>query len=211
MDAPSIVDVPEHDLVPLLLNHNVLSQMVFAATGSQIPSEVHLRVPFPALLNSDEQGDVDALVHQYGTPELAAAYEFKRVKIAPHTFDTGAPNKLSAISKAVQQANALERIGFSRVALVILVVTDGRQRVDFNFAFRGATPDLLRTVDNAIDVSRLHVDIGVFRLEVVQPVDRHVSESGGISGKAYRLPKVRGQPAELTDRIRQYASRKAGP
>jgi hypothetical protein len=132
------------------------------------------------------------------------------VKIARHTFDTGSPNKLSAISKAVQQANALERIGFSQVALVILVVTDGRERVEFNFAFRGATSDLLRTVDNAIDLSRLHPDIGVFRMEVVQPVNRPVAESGGISGKAYRIPKIREQHSELTTRIRQYASTNSG-
>jgi hypothetical protein len=208
MDAPSIADVPEHELVPLLLRHSALSQMVFAVTGSQIPSEVHFRVPFSAL-GSTEQGDVDALVFQSDSPELAAAYEFKRVKIAAHTFDTGTPNKLSAVSKAVQQANALERIGFSRIALVILVVTDGRERVQFNFAFRGATSDLLRTVDNAIDLSRLHPDIGVFRMEVMQPVDRHVAESGGISGKAYQRPKMRTQGPELTDRIRQFAAREA--
>lgn len=205
MDAPSIADVPEHELVHLLLSHNALSSMVLAATIGQGLSQVRLRVPFPAILSSGEQGDVDALVYPRGTPERSAAYEFKRVKIARHTFDTGSPNKLSAISKAVQQANALERIGFSQVALVILVVTDGRARVEFNFAFRGATSDLLRTVDNALDLSRLHPDIGVFRMEVVQPVNRHVAESGGISGKAYRIPKIREQNSDLTTRIRQYA------
>jgi hypothetical protein len=128
------------------------------------------------------------------------------VKIAAHTFSTGSPNKLSAISKAIHQANALERIGFSIVVLAILLVTDGRERIEFNFAFRGASHDLLRTVDSAIDLSNLHEDVGVCRFEVVQPIDRDFTMSGGISVKAFRIPSIRQQPPDLTERIALYAS-----
>lgn len=208
MDARSIAEVPEHELVPLILRHDPLRRMVLAATGAHFGSVVHFRVPSSELCSDASAiGDVDALIYQSMTPEFAAAYEFKRVKVARQTFRTGRPNKLSALSKAVHQANALERIGFSRVALVVLLVTDGRERVEFNFAFRGATPELLRTVDTAIDLSDLHPDVGVFRMEVVQWTDRDITLSGGISGKSFRMPRIRSQSSQLTGRIKGYAYR----
>ena len=211
MDARSIVDVPEHELVELLLNDDLLRSMILSAGGARLESRIHFRVPSLELAPElGEDGDVDLLVCGNEEPHQAIAFEFKRVKIARHTFDTGSPNKLSAISKAVHQANALERIGFSTVVLGILLVTDGRERVEFNFAFRGASHDLLRTVDAAIDLSRLHVDVGVCRFEIVQPLDREFTMSGGISAKAFRIPKIRLQRAELTRRIKLYESREAG-
>jgi hypothetical protein len=211
MDARSIADVPEHELVELLLRDEPLRGMILSAAGANRAFQIHFRVP-SAVLAADPtaNGDVDLLVYEDSAPELAVAYEFKRVKIASHTFNTGSPNKLSQLSKAVRQANALERIGFSTVVLAILLVTDGRTRIEFNFAFRGATHDLLRTVDSAIDLSELHPDIGAHRFEVVQPLDRDFTMSGGVSVKAFRVPKIRPQPMELTQRIQAYASRAPG-
>jgi hypothetical protein len=195
----------------MLIKDDLLRGMILSAAGAHLASHIHLRVPSQELApDSGENGDVDLLVYGDAGPQQAAAYEFKRVKIAPHTFSTGSPNKLAAIAKAVHQANALERIGFSTVVLAILLVTDGRERVEFNFAFRGASHDLLRTVDSAIDLSDLRADVGVCRFEVVQPIDRDFTMSGGISVKAFRIPKIRQQPLELTQRIHLYGSRVAG-
>jgi hypothetical protein len=184
--------------------------MILSAAGANRASQIHFRVPSAKLsADSAANGDVDLLVYEDSAPESAIAYEFKRVKIASHTFSTGSPNKLSQISKAVRQANALERIGFSTVVLAVVLVTDGRARVEFNFAFRGATHDLLTTVDSAIDLSELHPDVGAHRFEVVQPLDRDFTMSGGISVKAFRIPKIRPQPLELTKRIQACTSRSA--
>jgi hypothetical protein len=208
MDARSVADVPEHELVELLVNDHLLRSMILSATGSNSATRMHLRVPSSELApDRNELGDVDLLVYDETTPHLAAAYEFKRVKVTRDAFYTGSPNKLAQISKAIQQANALERMGFNRVALAIVVVTDGRERVEFNFAFRGASHALLRTVDSAIDLSGLHADVGACRFEVVQPIDRDFTLSGGISAKALRIPRARGQRPELSERIELYHSR----
>ncbi len=211
MDARSIADVPEHEIVELLLEEEPLRGMILSAAGAHRASHIHFRVP-SAELTSDRRkdGDVDLLVYGDAGPQSAAAYEFKRVKIARHTFKTGTPNKLSAISKAVHQANALEQIGFSAIVLAVLLITDGRERLEFNFAFRGASHDLLRTVDSAIDLSDLHPDVGVCRFEIMQPINRDFTMSGGIMVKAFRIPNIRTQPQELTSRIELYASRAAG-
>ena len=210
MNARSIVDVPEHELVELLLEEKPLRSMILSAAGAHYASRCQFRVPVEQLApTSGEKGDVDLLIYSDEAPEHAAAFEFKRVKIAQHTFQTESPNKLAQISKAVHQANMLERIGFSIVILGILLVTDGRGRVEFNFAFRGASHDLLRKVDAAIDLSQLHPDVGVHRFEVVQPIDREFTMSGGISVKSFQIPRIRTQSTELTRRIQLYASREA--
>jgi hypothetical protein len=211
MNTRSLAEIPEHDLVPLILRHSALRGMVLAAAGAHGADKMYFRVPAAALSgHADEVGDVDALVYTSGAAQLAAAYEFKRVKIMPHTFETVMPNKLGEFSKAVHQANSLARIGFSRVVLAILLVTDGRERSEFNFAFRGATTELLRRVDSAFDLSELHPDVGVFRIEIVQPMDKDVTLAGGISGKAFRIPTLRNQPIDLTNRIERYVSQFAG-
>lgn len=208
MDARSVADVPEHELVELLVRDPLLRSMILSATGSTVASRMQLRVPSSELApDRNELGDVDLLAYEEAALHLAAAYEFKRVKVTREAFYTGNPNKLAEIAKAVHQANALERIGFSRVALAIVVVTDGRERVQFNFAFRGASHELLRTVDTAIDLSGLHPDVGACRFEVVQPIDRDFTLSGGISAKVLRIPRVRNQPPKLAERIELYASR----
>ena len=94
MDARSIADVPEHELVELLLKEGPLRSMVLSAAGAHGASQAHFRVPSPELApDSHKNGDVDLVVYNEATPHLAAAYEFKRVKVSPPTFSTGRPNK----------------------------------------------------------------------------------------------------------------------
>jgi hypothetical protein len=210
MDARSIGDVPEQELVESLVADRILRSAILSAAGATNASRFLLRVPIADIAaESGEKGDVDLVAYPGSDTHLAAAYEFKRVKISSHTFHTGKPNKLAELSKAIQQANALARLGFNRVVLAVLLVTDGRERTEFNFAFRGATNDLLRTVESAIHMSDLHKDVGVCRFEVVQPIDREFTLSGGIGIRALRIPKVRRQPDELTSQIEHYASRTA--
>ena len=127
MNIRSVAEIPEHDLVPLLLQRSALQGMILAAAGAHGADKMYFRVPAVALSGeASDLGDVDALVYAAGAPEFSAAYEFKRVKIMPHTFHTGMPSKLSELAKAVHQANALERLGFNRLVLAMVIVTDGR-------------------------------------------------------------------------------------
>jgi hypothetical protein len=209
VDAKAVTDVPEHELVMAIFAHDILRGMVLSASGSTPDARVFLRVPGAEVSPGgvSKVGDVDALVVSPDHPELAAAYEFKRVKIARHTFDTGMPGKLTELHKAIHQANALATVGFSLVVLTIVVVTDGRGRLDFNFVFRGASAELLRTVDAALDLSDLDETVGVFRPELVQPVDADITLSGGMSAKVVRPPRRRSQPAALTESIKKLLSR----
>jgi hypothetical protein len=97
-------------------------------------------------------------------------------------------------------------LGFSRVVLSVLVVTDGRSRGEFNFAFRGPTGEIIGKINRAFDLTDLHGDIGVARIEIVQPVDKDFTLAGGIGGRFLRDPAPREQSASLTVAIQQYAA-----
>src|SRR5713101_6153300 len=100
MDAPSIAAIPEHDLVPLLLGHGMLRGMILAAAGATTADRFLFRVPVEAMApKAGEAGDIDALVYTSSAPNFTSAYEFKRIKILPHTFATRTPNKLQELDK----------------------------------------------------------------------------------------------------------------
>ncbi len=200
MKSPSVGDVSESALVKEILHHSTLRSMAFRAVGASLDTRFWLEVPYHDL-GIDGDGDVDALFVRPEQPQHSTAVEFKRVKVTSDTFSTRAPNKLTGLSKGVRQANRLAEAGFRRAMLGILVVTDGRERTDFNFVFRGADIELLKIIDAALPDENLHADVGVFRLEIVQPLDRPFTLSGGITGKLVRSGALREQPEQLTGAI----------
>ena len=75
------------------------------------------------------QSDVDVLLCDTANPGEAVAYEVKRIKFGMRALrEGGKPNKLRELSKAVEQANRLAKVGFWKVFLYIIVVVDSRVR-----------------------------------------------------------------------------------
>ena len=74
MEARSIVDVPEHELVEAIIKDDLLRGMILSAAGAHLASHFHLRVPSQDLApDSGENGDVDLLVYGDAGPQQAAA------------------------------------------------------------------------------------------------------------------------------------------
>lgn len=207
MQQRSLADIPEPELVDTLCRDSMLRRWLFSPflTG---PQDTHfLRVPFAELATPKPPGgDVDAVLLPAGDAGRAVAYQVKRVKVSDTTFHTLMPGKLGEIRKAVQQANATLSLGFSRVVLAVLVVTDGRSRAEFNFAFRGPTGEIMGTIHRALDLTDLHQDIGVVRIEITQPIDKDFTLAGGIGGRYIRDPAPRDQSASLTVALQRYAA-----
>jgi len=181
--------------------------MLVGAAGTAPDPEMLFAVPTRDLgtpIAEGAPGDIDAVIFPADRIEFATAFEFKRVKVQAHTFLTRMPGKLGELKKGVRQANGLQRMGFHRIVLAVLVVTDGRERTKFSFIFRGASATILQDVDSAIDLSELHDDVGAFRLEIIQPLDRDITLSGGITGKAHRIGRTRQQSEQLTQALGAY-------
>lgn len=148
-------------------------------------------------------GDIDVLVIDPDAPQHATAIECKRLKVRAGTFETLLPGKLQGLRKGVHQANGLLAMGFHRTFLAILVVTDGRERDAFNFAFRGLTPELVRAVDTFPDRERLEDAVGLVFIEITQPIDKDIALASDIGVRVLRHPMGQQQPADLDDRLRE--------
>ena len=155
-------------------------------------------------------GDVDALLLPAGEPGQAVAHQIKRVKVSANTFHTLRPGKLGDLRKLIHQGNATVALGFARVVRSVLLATDGRSRVEFNFRGRGPTGEIIGVVGRALDLTDLDRGIGVARIEIAQPVNQDITLARGVGGWFVRPPAVRDQPAALPTAVAAYASSHAG-
>ena len=156
----------------------------------------------------EQLGDIDLLLVPRETQ--AVAIQFKRVKVPTTAFATGNPGKLRGLKKGVHQCNDLVSRGFYRVMLGIILVVDGRERTEFNFAFRGATDEHLRAVKSAVDQDLLSARAGIFIIEIAQPLDRDITLSGGIGPMVLRWGTTGAQPEHLTRHLRDWMDWGAG-
>src|SRR5437016_540689 len=201
MDAPSIADVPEHDLVEVVFT-NPLFEQVAVPPQTRGPISYRLRVtPKQLDLPPNAFGDVDALVLTANDPSSARASEYKRVKVSTKTFTTGRPNKLQELRKAAEQANELAEAGFSRVWMQVIVVTDAREVTGGQFQLVPRVFEIRDLVRANIPFGELHPSVGVHVMHLVQPVDRPVTDAGQFGGDVMRTVQPQTQPEALTRAI----------
>ena len=155
-------------------------------------------------------GDIDVLIADPQYPEASLAIEVKRVKIQAATFHTGMPGKLQDLQRGVQQANLLADLGFHRTFLVVAVVVDGREREQLNFASRGPTFDLVEAIDNFPGRARLAPHVGLAFVEIVQPVDKPITDAGGIGVRVVRHSTAVQQPLSVTAAITRLLNARQG-
>lgn len=148
--------------------------------------------------NAKGPGDIDVLLSTSPHHENALAIEVKRVKIDAGMFYTGMPGKLQDLRRSVRQANLLGRLQFSRAMLLIIVVTDGRERHGLNFAFRGPeVPMLRKAIDEFPDRERLAPNVGLAFIELTQPVDKAIKDAAGIGIRGTFEPRRQRNPRQL--------------
>jgi len=121
------------------------------------------------------------------------------VKVSEQTFQSGQPNRLSAIDELKRQTNLLAELGFAQVLAFAIVVVDSRAQNRGAYRFGGLTRDLRSTIDNVLNVSGLHPSAGLMQYELVQPIDDRPLGTGTFEGRLVRVPTVRPQAREITD------------
>lgn len=203
MEAPAATDIEEARLV----------RWMFGEEGSLVcPIREEIRVgrwaktlfevPTVELVpEAAGPGDIDVLLIEGPSHERAIAIEAKRIKIPPHAFRTGRPGKISGLKQGVAQANLLQRLGFSRAYLLIAIVTDGREREEFNFAFRGPPLEMMREIEGFGGAAALHPEVGLGFVYVTQPVDKDIQWAGAIGVSMARHSQEREQSASITEAL----------
>jgi hypothetical protein len=121
---PSLVDIPESELVRRLLTDPHWQQRIVGIHG--IPDDAR---PYPevSLDGLDAKGDIDILLVAPLHPQFATAIQVKRIKVKDTTFVSGTPNKLEALDELKRQANLLADLGFAQVFSFAMVVVDSRK------------------------------------------------------------------------------------
>src|SRR5262249_52221908 len=147
MDAPSATKIHEADLVRWLVCESPAGRMLLEQLGIEDQASGLFEIPTERLCSgASAPGDVDLLLIPAKDTQQCIAFECKRITIPPAAFHTGLPGKLRGLERGVRQANALARIGFSRVFLMVVMVTDAREQAGGFWC--GSTPELIKLVDN---------------------------------------------------------------
>ncbi len=192
-----VTELTEAELTDLVAGHGVLA----AALGRELRlppfARTYIRVPLPDV--ASRPGDVDLLAFAPSRPDVALAIECKRVKVSSAAFTTTAPTKLRAASRGVKQASALWQLGFHRVALLVIVAVDGRERVEYNFAHRGLSTSLLRAIYGAFDEMAMPQELGLVMIELVQPEPKPVHEAASFGIQWLADGVTQQQPQHLTE------------
>lgn len=205
MDTVSATDVHEAELARWLFTASASSRLIAEELGlipeMQLTFRTDTRVLAPTARGP---GDIDVLAVSETYPEQGIAVEVKRVKMPSVSYLTSRPNKLQELEKGCTQVGLLREIGFHRSYLLIAVVADGREQTEAGFPFRGPTPVLVEAVKEKLRSLNFHPDVGVVVVEVTQPVDRNIQDSGAIGIWTYQQASMIQQSSELTANIASF-------
>ena len=209
VESRSVTDIPEAELCRWLFSDPTVSAPLCRDLELAPSTLAAFSVPTNCIVpNVEGPGDIDVLLSTSPHHENALAIEVKRVKVDVDTFHTGMPGKLQDLRRGVQQANLLGRLQFSRAMLLVVVVTDGRERHGLNFAFRGPeVPMLRKAIDEFPDRKRLAANIGLAFIELTQPVDKAIADAGSIGIRVDLRPTLAAQSEAVTAAVRAYFDR----
>jgi len=205
MDAAAALDIHEAELARWLFTAWTPARLLASELGFGCDTRLAFRIDPSSLAGiGAAPGDIDVLAIDHAHPDQATAIEVKRVKLRPEAYLTAQPNKLQELDKGCRQAGLLRSMGFCRSYLLVAVVADGREQTDVGFPFRGPPPALVRVVRDKLRSLPFHSDVGVVVVEVTQPVDKDIQDSGAIGIWTHQHAQGTEQDSALTDRLRAF-------
>ena len=205
MEATSATEVQEAELAQWLFTAFAPSQLIASELGlipeMQLAFGIDAKILAPTARGP---GDSDVLAVNATCPEQTVSIEVKRVKMSSDSYLTSQANKLQGLQKGSNQVGLLREIGFHRSYLLVAVVADGREQTKVNFAFQGPTSTLVKAVKEKLCSISFHPDVGVVVVEVTQPVDKSIQDSGAIGIWTHQRASMIQQPLELTAKIASF-------
>lgn len=165
-----------------------------------------VNVQHPLTNQNEKPGDIDLLLIHPLHFHWCMAFECKKIKI--NSSDQYVRiNNASKIKKAVIQANACRKLGFSLTYLIIIIQEDGSELTTPNVLLRQGKSPAIDGLYNLPYEYDLHKDIGVVFIYVSQITGRSVKKTYMLSISIDRpaFPQIQS-PHITNNAISLYAS-----
>lgn len=199
---------PEEEIIRWILG-SPAKDLLFDELKIEPDSFVDCSVKRPVIENPQEKpGDIDILVCDGGVAEHAIAFQCKPVTVTAFNQDGDDINKLPDIKDAVLQVNKQrDTFGFYKNYLMVIVKAYGRKRAESNILFRGPSQGTLKQIYEFPYRGRLHDDVGIIFLEIVQPTGKSFNRMAQINICVDKGAATLSQPSRLTNRVKDYMQR----
>jgi len=201
-EACSITLLSEQFIIKFVFNHESAKELIFKKLDIPLNSKVVFEVKHP--LVSPREPDIDVMIYKESEPHKTIAIQVKRVKVEAVSQKKDKVNKIEDIKKGIKQANITKDLGFYKVYLMILAEVDGRERKEYNFLSRGMTPQTFTQLYEIATFEKLYREIGIIIVEIVQPVDKDITQAGAIGVCLLRDAKPEEQKEKLTNKIKGF-------
>jgi hypothetical protein len=185
--------------------------LLLAELGVKGDAFVEYSVKQPIVENpQDKPGDIDILICHPDSPHQAIAVQCKPVVVRSlNEHEDDDVRRLGRMPGLVQQANLQRsKYGFYRNYLAILIKVDGRKKTEFDPLIRGTSPETFQTIYEFPDRERVHKDVGIVFIEIVQPTGKSYDDQLilciCVDTEASRL----SQTPNLTNRVEELMRRK---
>lgn len=199
---------PEEEIIRWILA-TPAKDLLFDELGIKPDSFVDCSVTRPVIENPQEKpGDIDILVCDGQVAEHAIAFQCKPVTVTAFNQDGDDINKLPDIKDAVFQANKQRnKFGFYKNYLMVIVKAYGRKRAENSVLFRGPSQGTLKQIYEFPYRERLHDDVGIIFLEIVQPTGKSFNRMVQINICVDKDAATLSQPSRLTNRVKDHMQR----
>ncbi len=208
----SVTAIEEAELCRRMFAHPILARELSEKLGFTGAFRGMFEIPTRQLVpDAPGPGDIDLIACDPAHAQETHVFQVKRVKVSERTFANMAPTKLERCEHGVIQTNLLGGLGFHRTWLLVVVVTDGRERPALNFFCRGITFELMDVVVSHPLFNDLAPEAGLAFVFLDQPVDKDISLAGGFHIDVRRRPSNHQQPDWLTAAVRELFAQRTAP
>lgn len=146
-------------------------------------------------------GDVDLLIYNPEYPDSSIAIEVKIFKKKQENFCNDFVSNINRIRKGLCQAEGLQKMGFSSVFFMPIIVANTSILEHRNLASRTVDESNWGKIVNEFLACKKEREIGLMALEICQNTAKPFIESGSVSGFMYFKYKA-NQNSCITDKIR---------
>ena len=134
-------------------------------------------------------------------PDIAIAFECKRVKSVSLEDQTAKVNNTEKIKHGVLQVNKYQKLGFHQTYLMIILLDDGRNYRTPNTLFRSTNIDELKQLYDLPFKEPLHTAVGVIFIILNQPTGNDINLTGAIAFCLDKPAEILEQKKSLTSKI----------
>lgn len=200
-----ITSLNESELVKWMLESESRTECFFGRVLlKDLAYQILQTISTPIIQVGEKPGDTDILVYPQDHPDLAIAFEVKRVKVNIDEDDVENINKdTKVVKKGIKQANQLRKLGFHQTYLVVIIVTDGKNRTSKDIPFRYADSDRIRSLYDLPKNKKLHPDVGVIYVQIVEPTSASMDYVGHFTVRVDKKACELEQALSMISRVKQ--------